>query len=278
MTISPNLNFGSQTKSKNIVNDALKIFNSTKQELQNCTLINSLLKLFSDLSEPEKISIIWKQISSLSNSHNDESISYPLLIDCCMKSDPINIDYAIQSLQWIKYKHYELSSSEMKMFSKNISKLISLCNNDIDKLKHIHSLINQYDDIFIKTALINAYGVCSNDSNLSLNVFNSINDNKKNNVSIGAIMKVLLNNGEGDKLLNIYDRCNKSLIDDISNTLAIKACIITNNYSKGQKIYDSLQRMQIMNHPTLRNVLIEFYSHFGDITKAERIFNSEYQA
>eukprot|EP01084_Bolivina_argentea_P262938 444872_1 len=252
-----------------IVDDALKIYNETKQDLKNYALINSLLKIFSHFKQPEKIATVWNQISTLATDHH--AISYPLLFDCCIKSNPININDAMKCLEWMKIQNYRLHSDEMELFSKNVSKLIAKSNNSIQQIKYIHSLVDNIDDIYIKTALINAYGICAKTHQYSLNVFESINDEKKNNVIIGAMMKVLIDHNQTNQTLDIYNKYRSlSLIDDISNTLAIKACIVSSNFKKGKEIIDNMSNM---NNTTVNNILIAFYSHFGDLIKALQIFN-----
>eukprot|EP01083_Nonionella_stella_P005605 16231_1 len=256
----------SKSRNSRIVQEALQIYNDAKEEVTNHALINSLLRVFSHFKQPEKISNIWNQINTLAKDNH--AVSYPLLLHCCMKSNPARIDDAIQCLEWIKHQNYNLCIDEMESFSKNVSKLISSCSKDRKQIKYIHSLVDHCDDIYIKTALINAYGNCAKSAKYSLNVFESIPEDKRNNVCVGAIMKALMARNETTKLLSIYDT-HSALIDDISNTLALKACIMSNNYDKGMRIHDGIKHN---NNTTLNNVLMDFYSYFGDLKNAAQIF------
>eukprot|EP00485_Elphidium_margaritaceum_P014786 CAMPEP_0202717758 /NCGR_PEP_ID=MMETSP1385-20130828/114824_1 /ASSEMBLY_ACC=CAM_ASM_000861 /TAXON_ID=933848 /ORGANISM="Elphidium margaritaceum" /LENGTH=59 /DNA_ID=CAMNT_0049380139 /DNA_START=1 /DNA_END=176 /DNA_ORIENTATION=+ len=55
----------------------------------------------------------------------------------------------------------------------------------------------------MQTALIHAYAMCTKSAHYSLKVFDSIA--QKNNVCVGAILKVLLECNQGAMALDLYD-------------------------------------------------------------------------
>ena len=57
-------------------------------------------------------------------------------------------------------------------------------------------------------------------------------------VCVGAILKALINNNLNNEALSIYHQY-KSLQDDITHVLAIKACINIKDFTMGQNIIDS---------------------------------------
>ena len=259
-------NTRSNTRNTTVIQEAFKIYEETKEELQNHALINVLLKGLFHFKQPDKVSMLWNRIQTLSQ-HN-HAISYPLLLDCCIKSSPCNISEAIKCLELMKFQKYVLHRDESELFSKNVCRLISKCNRNLHRIKEVHSLVDHIDDIYIQTALINAYG-----PNSALSVFDSIDDTKKNNVAVGAMMKVLVDHNRGDQALDIYDRY-RSLIDDISAGLALRACIITKQFQRGIDIHSALgNSARSIKSVTLKNVLIDFYAHFGDMTKAKHIYH-----
>ncbi len=136
----------------------------------------------------------------------------------------------------------------MKDFSLSISKLIAMCSNDI----------------FIKTELINAYDICSDIKN-TFNVFNSVDDNKKDIVFIGAMMKALVNNDYNEEALDVYNNNNNNnKLDDLFHVLAVKACINMNDinsFEKGKNIHKNIGIKQIMNNIQLSNIFIECIKH-----------------
>eukprot|EP01084_Bolivina_argentea_P239528 402587_1 len=91
-----------------------------------------------------------------------------------------------------------------------------------------------------------------------------------NDVAVGVIMKVLINNDENDKAFKIYNTFSW-LNNNITHMLAIKACKNMNNYDAGNNIYcniiNSIECIQ------LENTMIDFYVSFGDIIKAQSVFN-----
>ena len=84
------------------------------------------------------------------------------------------------------------------------------------------------------------------------------------------MLKGYVNVNYNQQVLELYDK-NMKLNDDICHSLAIKACINSNNFIRGQEIENKLST----NHGIIaKTTLIDFYSHFGYIEVAESIFNS----
>eukprot|EP01084_Bolivina_argentea_P255882 430545_1 len=88
--------------------------------------------------------------------------------------------------------------------------------NIIYKLNKIYSLIDDNNDIFIKTAFINGFGKCK-DIEKALNIFDSISF--RDTVSINAIMTVLNDNYWFKQSQQIYNKF-ESLHKNTSHLLA----------------------------------------------------------
>ena len=86
---------------------------------------------------------------------------------------------------------------------------------------------------------MNAFGAYHGLIQDALNIFNSIDDDEKDTIMITTMMKILIANKRYDLALIIYDFYNK-LHDNISHILAIKACIKSDNYDRGDEIYNKL--------------------------------------
>lgn len=89
-------------------------------------------------------------------------------------------------------------------------------------------------------------------------------------------MKCLINNNLNRKTLIVYTKIsiNNNLI---TNVLAIKACINTNNFTSGLNIIDDnnyLNQLQKQNDIQLMDTLINYYCHFNHIDDALNIFNT----
>ena len=184
---------------------------------------------------------IWNDIqSSIINhpNHNNNDISTLscLWLKCCIETNKIDITQCIQMLKWIqKY------CNQMSLLGYLTNKLISKCKNSKESLEYIHQLIKinffigHNDNIMIQNSLINAYGECKDIEN-ALNVFNAINNNIKDEITLSAMMKVLINNNKSGESLRLYRKYDK-LHNEITDMLAIKACIATNDEKHGRSIH-----------------------------------------
>ncbi len=91
----------------------------------------------------------------------------------------------------------------------------------------------------LQSILINLYSINSNDINIALNIFNSIDRTKREIVIITTMMKAYINNGFNKEALELYDSYySNSTLYPINNTkkdkpiahlLALKACTNTFN-------------------------------------------------
>ena len=186
------------------------------------------------------------------------------------------MDQSIEILKWINCTDYPFKTeNELKIYSICVSKWIEGGCRNLNEVERIHLLIPDHlKGIFIKTALINAYGKFGCIQNAK-SVFGSIDDEDKDVVVIGAMMKALLNNGHHKEVTTIYEKYD-SLQNDVLHMIAIQACIQMNDFKKGQRIFDTV----ISNYSfasldiKLRSTLIDFYFHFGHTQKANILFNS----
>eukprot|EP01083_Nonionella_stella_P124841 377224_1 len=89
--------------------------------------------------------------------------------------------------------------------------------------------------------------------------------------TLGSMMNMYLNNSLFDDCLQMYSSNSHALYDDVTTILAIKACINCDDYKQGVQIHQSLVAAP---NNQLKNVLICFYGHFGDVDTAVDILNS----
>ena len=150
---------------------------------------------------------------------------------------------------------------------------LSLLNANPYTITQLSSLITT-DDIFIKTALINAYGKFG-DIESAKNIFDAINSNDKDVVSV-VQLKALIHNGHNKQVLNIYKRFAE-IQNDVMHLLAMQACININDENQGQHIYHNI----LSKHGSidsldlkLKTTLMDFYGHFGNIDQAKLLFDS----
>ena len=118
-----------------------------------------------------------------------------------------------------------------------------------------------------------AYGNCRKDKH-ALEVFNSIPDDKKDVVSVGAMMKVFVNNNRNKDAFNLYDQY-KSMHNHVMELLAIKACINLNDTQRATILTEkALHKEQDANNIRVINALIGMYGHFKDTAKALELWRS----
>ncbi|MDY7091307.1 MAG: hypothetical protein SYR96_40310, partial [Actinomycetota bacterium] len=162
-----------------------------------------------------------------------------------------------------QYNHYTHDDVSNLLF-------IKACTNigDVDKgTKVIKSTTN--GGIKFIASKIDFYGKIG-DVNNAVNTFNNIPENKKNIVTIGAMMKCFIDNNQNEKAISIYEQYNHYKHDDISNTLFIKACTNIGDADKGIKLIKSTTNDSI----EFTNSVINFYGKIGDVNNAVNTFDN----
>eukprot|EP01084_Bolivina_argentea_P257433 433723_1 len=157
-----------------------------------------------------------------------------------------------------------------------------ICNKDLIKGKRIHFEIMEQNNKgsknvpnIINNALINMYAEF-NDINSAINVFESINDEHRDIITISNMMKAYIYSDLNENALRLYDDVDIKqeyahiIKDNVSHLLGIKACINTLNLNKGKEIDIQTRSVQDMY---LKNALIDLYGSCFDITNAINVFN-----
>ena len=261
-------------KAKNIkmINEAMSIFTNIDGQKKN-TVINAMIKLLIQSKQYHHIQTMWNDIQEIDRKN---TISCPVIIKCLVLSGLKESDIILKSmeiLQWIKESKYNLKHYELGDYSLSVSKLISICSNNMNALEKIHSLIGDTEDIFIATAFINAFGK-SAEIQRALSVFYSMGDKQRDGVFIGSMMNALINNQCNDKALEIYQHQRHIFDDDDdgAHILAVKACINTNNASAMANILKNIKC--IKQTSGIKQALIDLHGHFGDLKNAKNVFDS----
>eukprot|EP01084_Bolivina_argentea_P000929 1702_1 len=232
-------------------------------------LVNSLLQLCFEFNNPYKCLLLWNDINTLHLLR--DNISYSVLLKCLIELNEIN--KCMQVCKWMEISQYTL-----KIHESFITTLITNCN-DINHVKYIHLLIDKNiiknRDKYVKTHLIFAYSKFR-DVNSALNVFNCIPNEKKDIVSVGAIMTTFIDNNCDSEALDLYDEIesfnNDIKKDNICDNLAIKACGNIGNLNKGISIYKDIEFNK--DNIQIQNSLIDFFGDCGQIEQALNVFNS----
>ena len=260
-------------ESSKILQNAFDIYNNIMEKKNHFT-INTMLKLLFELQNSEKVLSIWDDIKSLhqqSNNDSNNTISYQMVLKCCITAPNVEIDKCLQILSWMEQRGIKFI-----VHISFITKLISKCGNDLNALNKIvnfmqKSVINNTNPknyIIIKTALINAYGICSN-IQAAKDIFYTINDDQINVVCIGAMMNALINNNLNEDAIDLYIEY-ESMSNYVTQMKALKACSNIGDFDKGRKI---IKHGLNTDNIKLKGALIDFYRNSGNINMALNIFN-----
>ncbi len=106
-------------------------------------------------------------------------------------------------------------------------------------------------------------------------IYDGLNETQKSNVSIiSGMMKCLMNNNQNDKAILLYTKHYNDSYNDELNTLFIKACINTNDYSQCKLLINSINASNLEDHSIqLITILIRYYGKTGDVECALDVFD-----
>ena len=269
------------------VEEALDIYRKIT-ETPTYETIDTLLKLMFDFRNSRQYSSIWDDIRMIqSNCINaSELISYSLLIKCCIDCRRIDTSNCIQILSWMKASNYTLKINELY-----IRKLIFHCSkqHDVESLDFIYSLFHdgfiENDPLIISTIFISAYSKCGQLQKAE-NIFDGMDMTQMDMVCIESMMKAFSDNDCHSDALALYDRLDSIENKKISknnncDSMALLACIQTDDFSKGQYIHEYVNKMlydkgksDFEMNENVRCSLISLYGHFGNIKQSNWLFKS----
>lgn len=268
-------------------------YNLNKYELKYYS--QSIHKLIIKCNNIKQLKQIHKLITEI--NHNDIYI-YTALISKYSKCNDINMsEYIFKSINENKkdipcinamitaFLHNESNRKALDLYNEYAA---IIENNDVFNMLGIKAcikckqytigkqIINKYNinisnNKQLNHILIEFYGEINEISNAK-NIFYSINDNNKDFVTLGTMLKILIRSNYNQDALNMYNKYPQ-LINDTCSSLALKACININAFDKGQIIAECIYK-NFNNHSIqLINGLIDFYGHFEYITIAKNIFD-----
>ena len=251
-----------------------EIINHKKKSLSKCSkeLKHAMIEFYGEIGDTINATKLFNDI----NDNEKDIVSLGTMLKCL-----INNNYNQQALKLYDTYLNLINDTSTIMALKacckinNFQKGKEIINNNNNMNKHSIQLFN---------SIIDFYGYF-NKIDSAQHIFDSIKDDKKDIITINSLMTILNNNGYYQQTLNVYDQYSIFIkngvyketqkgLQDVAYIAAINACINSNNYDKGVKIYENIPNYLLLNIVNISNVLIEFYGNFGKITKAEEIFNS----
>ena len=133
-----------------------------------------------------------------------------------------------------------------------------------------YALLRNSDNcVPIMNTLVTFYGHFGEMSN-ALDTFNAIDTHKKDTISINAMMTALINNEYFANALDLYKNQSFAhlLKTEMTYALAIKACQSLNDFECGKRIISETNHSLAHSNIQIKNTLIDFYGHCGDIILA----------
>eukprot|EP01083_Nonionella_stella_P009098 26367_1 len=251
------------TTNSKLILSATSVYNSV-DEAKDYIVINAFLKICLHFKHPDKVSMLWSDIESLSHQHKSKLL-HSHLLKCCIHNDAQSIDKCLEVLVMMQQCEYKL-----KIHSSWITKLVIKGKDNLSALNRIKSLMDSGyipNDVMCRTVVINSYARCGA-MDYALNVFQSIHDTEKDSTCISTMMKAYIGNHRFDDALALYEEYDV-LNDHVSHLYAIKACIQSGNVQKGKKIHSKLKLPDIK----VKCALIEFYGICGDMDNALKLYH-----
>ena len=255
------------------IKHAFEIYNKLNEQPKSIT-IELMLRLCLNLKCPQKALKIWKDVERIPYDDPNCGALCSLYLKCCIESKYIGINECIKTIEYIQNN---AMSDKLTFHWSLIKKLLLKCNDDLDALKFIHSLIDCHffngvdDNLTIKHILISLYGRCS-DICAAEAVFYGMNENERDIRTVNAMMAVYIGNDRNAAALKLYDQHIDAATDD-SHTFAIRACDKSSNFEKGIAIHQNIKMQHRMNNLKISNALIQFYGDHKDIHNAIKIFD-----
>ena len=134
------------------------------------------------------------------------------------------------------------------------------------------------DSIALKNALIDFYGTMK-DVNTAKLIFDSMSECQRDVVSMGSMLKALVQNECNEEALDLYDDFDRERMADsnfVCHLFAIRACTISQNMQKGKEIICKLGSGtgSVSQNVKMKIALIEFYGMCKDEKSAKNVFDS----
>eukprot|EP01083_Nonionella_stella_P158032 513766_1 len=145
-------------------------------------------------------------------------------------------------------------------------------SNDYQNGKTIHSDLMPLKDSRIAARFIEFYAHFG-ELDAAWAVFNAFSHNQVNSFMINSMMKAWIQHGQHEHALNLYERFETySVLNEISDTLALKTCVALNDVKRGKRIINGINMKRVQSS-NLWSALIQFHGHFGKYTESFHIFN-----
>ena len=149
---------------------------------------------------------------------------------------------------------------------------------DFQRGQQIHNALDglgERQSIQLRNTMIDFYGRFGYIDS-AIQIFEGITDSEKDSISLNAMMTVFMEHQRESEAMSLYDRWSNGqcdLRDDTSDLLALKSCIVLNDRHRGMAVINERIGDPQSHRVEVQNILIDFYGHFGDVHKAQSIYD-----
>ena len=271
----------------------------SEHSLRCLEVLNALINFYGDCGDMESAKKVFDGIGDGQKDIVTVSSMMKALLNCDSSRDALNLYDAVHSHS--VYAHIQRDGILHTLGIKACAEL-----RDLERGKLIHFAIRSLVDVNgngdndgnaeavqLRNGLIKMYGDCGDLENAE-KLFLSIPEHHQMDiVAFNSMMKALMDNGEDEKALALYDdddgTMKKKERDEVSHMLAITACINLEDFKRGKGICDALRsdtRMLMEEEEgtrltrdrestlKLKTTMISCYGHNQDIESALEIYNS----
>eukprot|EP01083_Nonionella_stella_P133855 407070_1 len=235
---------------------------------QKCDHINILIQFYGEIGDCAKAMHLFEAFAC---TNNIEGVTVGLMMKYLIHSDENRKAIALYIDQNCIHRNNDILDL---LF-------VKACGNVFDYQTCEHVLLGKkrhcWKSISFRNNLIDFYGKMG-DLVSARDVFDSIPNDRKDVVSIGTMMKCLINKNLYTDAIQIYEAfmrkntaLNTNTYDGI-NTLYLKACLNMKHYTKCQQWIDD----HVMHSHSIEfmTILIEYYHKTNDLDHALIIFNA----
>ncbi len=147
--------------------------------------------------------------------------------------------------------------------------------NDQKRGQSIHSAIDRVPElsrnVMLQTALIDLYGHFGRIED-AVRVFDGIAGDRRDGISVSAMLKCYVNNDCNAEALALYDR-NRAILKgtESGHLLAVKASTKMDDFHRGMAVINEHQ-FECRGSIEMKTTVIDFYGHFGRSEDAVRVF------
>ena len=226
-------------------------------------LMNSMIDFLGDIGDIDAAMNVFRAVSE----EKQNAVTLNVMMTCFLNQH--EIEKVLELYTAMTHLHDDVSHL-LALKSCIESKNEQFGRNVIRSMNSNHRPSNE-----LVTTLIDFYGEFG-DVESAQNVFDDIPKGRRTVECIGAMMKCYVNNGRGQMALALYDDAGKTgkLRNDITDLLALKACIERKEFDRGRVIMASIKLDNAVDQRPMEliNSIIDFYGESGDLETAQRIF------